>query len=118
MDWIDRAFGLGTEKVDAAAPASKPKIKAKLESLWVTIRNPSGDPSDFGSCEAAYYRVNGDTLILCDAFGDPAGQPYEMQPGENPRQAAARLKLREWRTANPTSDFWRPLRYQRDGGVV
>jgi hypothetical protein len=30
----------------------------------------------------------------------------------------ARLKKKEWQDRSGNSDFWRPLRYERDGGIV
>ena len=117
MKWLNDAFGLEPERSTDDAPA-KPTIMGKLESLWVGLRNPSGDPGDLGVCGEVFYRVSGDTVIICDTSGDPTGETHKLRRGETARQVAARLKKREWQETSAESDFNRVIHYPRAGFTV
>jgi hypothetical protein len=115
MKWLNDAFSLEPERPTDDAPTT---IMGKLESLWVGLRNPSGDPCDFGACGKVFYRVGGDTVIICDPSGEPTGERHRLKPGETARQVAARLKKREWQDTNLESDFNRTIHYPRAGFSV
>jgi hypothetical protein len=123
MSWMDALFenaraGVTAPDPEQQAPAERPtlgsRIKEKVESLWVAVSNPSGADGDLGVAEPAYYRASadGETMILCDVWGDDVGQVIKIKPGETARQVAARMKKREWADNMAASDFNRPLRYQ------
>jgi hypothetical protein len=117
MKWLHDAFGLEPENPTDDAPA-KPTIIGKLQSLWVGLRNPSGVPGDLGVCDEAFYRVSGDTVIICDPSGEPTGERHRLKPGETARQVAARSKKRDWQDTSLESDFNRVIHYPRAGFSV
>jgi hypothetical protein len=89
-------------------------MKPEIKMVWIQTRAPSnGDP---GGCEAGYYCVADGVLTMRDEDGKPTGQTHRLEPGEDPRRIASRLRLRAWRKeAGASSDFNRPLGYARSG---
>jgi hypothetical protein len=85
----------------------------KVFCVWVQTRAPSG--GDQGGCEAAYYSVADGVLTMRDEDGKPTGQTHRLEPGEDPRKVASRLRLRAWRKESGESDFNRVLRYGSAG---
>jgi hypothetical protein len=96
----------------------------EIKHIVVTVRQPSGDRNDRGSCEEAHYTVENGVLMLVDANGELLrgnfGEliTHRMEPGESERTIASRLVLARWRASDSASDFNRPLRYPSVRGVV
>ena len=89
----------------------------------MTLSNPNGAPGDLGEVIACHYRTQGNTVIMCDASGEPNGKSQRIAPNENALQAAARFAKKIWRAASDGDGkvppgFNRPLVYARGCGVA
>lgn len=84
----------------------------QVHTVITTERNPrKNDPDDTGQVAYGSFTVTGNTLTLLSINGEPIeGGPKakRLEPGEDPRQAAARL-IRQIR-GRRKADFNRPLR--------
>jgi hypothetical protein len=98
----------------------------EIKHVIVTTRNPNPDDrKDVGDCQEGWFFVEGETLTLCSATGEPlrnaAGERMTARivDGTTPRQVAARLVLSRWRSERDASDgvpgFNRPLHYRTSG---
>jgi hypothetical protein len=66
-------------------------------------------------CEAAFYSVADGVLTMHDEKGTPTGKSCRLNPDDDERVTASRLKLEAWRSGAGTSDFNRTLDYSRHG---
>lgn len=115
MDWSDlnAIFGLGDD-AEPIAPPPKRRQKPEIESFVCVVAQPSGAPGDLGQTVDAWYRVEHGILTLCDAQGKAGdAKPYRIDPGENERAVASRLRRAAWQNEPGRSDFnSRRLNYQ------
>jgi hypothetical protein len=117
VNWLDAIERRAREAIgkpdEPKLVVRKPAAPLKIESFWVTLRNPNPNvPGDTGEIDAAFYYVADSVLTLCDQDGKPKGQLIQaLGPNDDPRRIAGRLFKTHW--AAHDSDFNRKLHYQR-----
>jgi hypothetical protein len=96
-----------------STPTAQGERPAKVRCTWIETRGAS--PADPGEIVLIYYLVDGTTLVLTDAQGQPSkdvvGAPWRQsfEPGDDPALVAKRLA---WRASHPGPDrFNGPLFY-------
>lgn len=86
----------------------------KVETVHVPVRNPYHD-QDPGECTIVHYTVNGADLQITDAdghrlrFKDGELCAAELEPGDDPRQCAARLGRMLHRETDRGPSFWKDI---------
>jgi hypothetical protein len=96
-----------------AKSAPKPKHKPVVQMTWFQTR-PASEGGDLGAVEEVFYSVvDGLLRVHKDRAGERTAHVHELQPGEDPRQVAARIGKQDWlANSDERSDFNRPLNYR------
>jgi hypothetical protein len=112
MDWLDTLLERGNEAKRAhAEPAAAPE--RVILTVWIQTREPRN--GDLGGTEAGHYFVADGVLTMCSEDGKPTGKTHRLEPGEDPKVIAGRLRRAAWLAERGESDFNRPLDYARFG---
>jgi hypothetical protein len=103
-----------------AKSAPKPKQKPVVQMTWFQTR-PASEGGDLGAVEPVYYSiVDGVLRVHRDPAGEGTAHAHELQPGEDPKQVAARIGKQDWllQSDEVSSDFNRPLYPRRPRWMV
>jgi hypothetical protein len=96
-----------------AKSAPKPKQKPVVQMTWFQTR-PASEGGDPGAVNPVFYSVvDGVLRVHRDETGERNMFVHELQPGEDPKQVAARIGKQAWLESDgPLNDFNRPLNYR------
>jgi hypothetical protein len=96
-----------------AKSAPKPKQKPVVQMTWFQTR-PASEGGDPGAVNPVFYSVvDGVLRVHRDETGGRNMFVHELQPGEDPKQVAARIGKQSWLESDePFNDFNRPLNYR------
>jgi hypothetical protein len=85
-----------------------------LKTVRIQTQRPSRDYSDPGRIEECQYAVDGEYVQLYDMQSSSMGPNYrrKLPPNLTPNEWAAKM-LRESVRKRPSSNFNRPLHYQK-----